>query len=189
MGKKIYNIHADLIDQSRKGDVLAQRELYLAYKKAMFNTCYRIVGNYDDAEDVLQDAFVSAFKNLGSYHGEATFGAWLKRIVINKSINFHNKRRMQTVEISEAQENVEDIVVEPDQLTVERVKRAIEQLPYGYRTVLSLYLMEGYDHAEIAGILSISESTSKSQYNRAKSKIREILTKQDEWQLRTVYSR
>ena len=178
MGQEVHNIHGDLIDRSLVGDAHAQKALYLAYKKAMFNTCYRLVGDYNDAEDVLQDAFISAFKNLRSYKGDATFGAWLKRIVINKSINFLNKSRIRTVEIQqEEHDSAEETVIEPDKLTVERVKSAIEQLSDGYRTVLSLYLIEGYDHAEIASILSISESTSKSQYNRAKNKVREILAK------------
>lgn len=148
----------------------------------MYNVSYRITGNEDDAADVLQEAFISAFKNLDSYRGNATFGSWLKKIVINKAINELKKRRTEMLpedghwdvpEENEEQEYAEE-------LTVEKVKRTILQLPDGYRSVLSLYLLEGYDHQEIAEILGVSESTSKSQLNRAKSRLRELLGEQHE---------
>ncbi|MEM7110230.1 MAG: RNA polymerase sigma factor, partial [Bacteroidota bacterium] len=157
------------------GDAYAHKELYRAYSKAMFNTCLRIIKDVNDAEDILQDSFVSAFKNLRSYKGDATFGAWLKRIVVNKSINFLNRQKVDFVDLDLHMPLIEEPEFEPDRLTVKRVKRAIEELPAGYRAVLSLYLFEGYDHAEIASILSISESASKSQYSRAKSKVRKLL--------------
>ena len=176
MEQNVHNIHADLVDRCLEGDSAAQYQLYHLYAKAMFNICYRIVNDHDDAEDVLQDAFVSAFKGLGSYHGEATFGAWLKRIVINKSINFLNKKRIEVVTLEEGPEDyVEEENTIVDHLTVNRVKEAIGRLPDGYRVVFSLYLLEGYDHGEIAQVLGITESTSKSQYNRAKKKIKELL--------------
>lgn len=151
----------------------------MAYKNAMYNTCLRIVKDINDAEDVLQDSFISAFRNLASYKGDASFGAWLKRIVVNKSINFLNRSKLDVVDLDENYDPSEEIKIEPDKLTVGRVKAAIDQLPSGYRSVLSLYLFEGYDHSEIATILSISESTSKSQYNRAKNKVREIITRNE----------
>jgi len=172
------NIHDDLINRCRAGDRDAHYRLYGLYARSMFNVSFRITGREDDAEDALQEAFISAFKNLDSYRADATFGAWLKRIVINKSINLVKKRRHEFFP-----EDPEWDVAEPDLqdeymdgLTVDRVKKAIEGLPAGYRTVLSLYLLEGYDHQEIAEILGITESTSKSQLNRAKSKLRERLT-------------
>jgi len=144
----------------------------------MYNVGYRITGNGEDAEDVLQEAFISAFKNLDRYRGDATFGAWLKRIVVNKSINALKKRRHELLHGDEGWDVSEE---EPagdykEGLTVDRVKKAIEELPDGYRSVLSLYLLEGYDHQEIAEILGITESTSKSQLNRAKGKLRQKLT-------------
>lgn len=178
MGKEVHNIHQDLIDRCLVGDAYAYKQLYMAYKNAMFNTSIRIVKDFNDAEDILQDSFVSAFKNLRSYKGDATFGAWLKRIVINKSINFLSKNKIDFDKIENDVGVQEEVEIEPDKLTVKRVKAAIEQLPPGYRSVLSLYLFEGYDHSEIASILSISESASKSQYSRAKSKVREILNLQ-----------
>ena len=172
------NIHQDLIDRSLKGDGIAQSKLYGLYSKAMYNVCLRITNNEDDTKDVMQEAFISAFQNLGSYKGEASFGAWLKRIVVNKAINHIKRKRVEFTElnpgIDEMQEEQPDLTNEQE-LTVEKIKNAIVKLPDGYRLVFSLYLLEGYDHQEIAGILNISESTSKSQFNRAKKKLRELI--------------
>lgn len=174
------NIHQDLIKRSQEGDGDAQNKLYMLYSKAMFNTCLRITNNYDDAEDVLQEAFVSAFKNLLSFRSDSSFGAWLKRIVINKAINHVKKKHL---EVSEFDIERHDLTIHQDEqidynentFEVNRIREAMKNLPEGYRLVFSLYLLEGYDHQEIAGILGISESTSKSQYNRAKKKLRELL--------------
>lgn len=143
----------------------------------MYNVGFRIVQNEEEAQDVLQEAFISAFRNLDGYRGDATFGSWLKRIVVNKALNAVSRRRFEPIP-----ENEDWDIAEPDndvtyrgELSVDRVKKAISQLPEGYRAVLSLYLMEGYDHQEIAGIMGITESTSKSQLNRAKAKLRELL--------------
>jgi len=144
----------------------------------MYNVAHRIVGNEDDATDVLQEAFISAFRNLESYRADATFGAWIKRIVVNKSINALQRRKFEPIPDDDRWDVAEEEAPTEygDGLTVERVKKSIEQLPDGYRSVLSLYLLEGYDHQEIGEIMGISESTSKSQLNRAKSKLRELLT-------------
>jgi RNA polymerase sigma-70 factor (ECF subfamily) len=170
-------MHEELIARCRAGDRQAHYSLYKMYSKAMYNVGYRITGNEDEAEDVLQEAFINAFRNLDSYRGDAAFGAWLKRIVVNKAINAVKKKKHTPIPEDENWDVSDD---EPaadygDGLTVERVRQGIEQLPAGYRTVLSLYLLEGYDHQEIAEILGISESTSKSQLNRAKNKLREYL--------------
>ncbi|GAA0891122.1 RNA polymerase sigma factor [Fulvivirga kasyanovii] len=180
MGEKFQNIHADVIARCLQGDRYAQSQLYKLYSKAMFNVCYRMTNNFDDAEDVLQEAFISAFKNLQSYKGDAAFGAWLKRIVINKAINFIRKKQ---VEFAEVQDNIADEEPAPVEyssamMDIDRIKRAMTQLPDGYRLVFSLYLIEGYDHSEIAQILGITESTSKSQFNRSKKKLKEILQKE-----------
>ena len=145
----------------------------------MFNVCFRIVNDREDAEDVLQDAFITAFKNLKSYKGDASFGAWLKRIMINMSINFVKKKHLDTLSLDEQYENIREEESTHEQVySVEAIHKAIQQLPDGYRMVFSLYLLEGYDHGEIAEILNITESTSKSQYNRSKVKLRELIKKQ-----------
>lgn len=177
MEQLVLNIHEDLIARCKAGDRDAHYRLYKLYSRAMFNVCYRITRSEDDAEDALQEAFISAFRNLDSYRGDAAFGAWLKRIVVNKAINVLKKKKHELIPDDEQWDvaDVDDTAEYREDLTVERVKKAIEQLPDGYRAVLSLYLLEGYDHEEIGEILGISESTSKSQLNRAKSKLREVL--------------
>ncbi len=144
----------------------------------MYNVGFRIVNNSEEAEDVLQDAFISAFNNLERYRGDSTFGAWLKRIVINKAINYLNKKKPERMPEDDRWDVREEEVVDELEgfpFTVEKVRAAIEALPDGYRSVISLYLVEGYDHGEIAEILGITESTSKSQFNRAKKKLKELL--------------
>lgn len=158
------------------GEREAQYELYQLYSRAMFNTACRITGNEMDAEDVLQDSFVSAFKHLHGYKGNATFGSWLKRIVVNNAINLVRKRK---IVFEEMQENHAERMIEQEAAEllydVDQVRVSIDRLPEGYRMVLSLYLIEGYDHKEIAQILDITESTSKSQLNRAKKKLKELV--------------
>jgi len=142
----------------------------------MFNTALRITGEQEDAEDVLQEAFVSAFQNLRSYRAESSFGAWLKKIVINKALNHVQKNKKDLLVVKEIDREEIDWKEESEPLyAVEGIKRAMNNLPLGFRTVMSLYLFEGYDHKEISEILGITESTSKSQYKRAKDKLKTIL--------------
>jgi RNA polymerase sigma factor (sigma-70 family) len=172
-------MHDELIARCKAGDQDAHFHLYKLYSKAMYNVGLRITRSEEEAEDVLQEAFINAFRNIDSYRGDATFGAWLKRIVVNKAINAVNRKKHDPIPDVERWDlaDEEPVAEYGEGLTVDRVKRCIEELPDGYRTVLSLYLLEGYDHQEIAGIMGITESTSKSQLNRAKSKLRELLTK------------
>ncbi len=169
----------ELVDRCKEGDPQGFALLYQKYARAMYNTSLRIVANPNDAEDVLQEAFADAFRSLDEFHYKSTFGAWLKKIVVNRSINHLRSRKMGLIDIertnlghlpeeTEADEN--DI-----QLKVEDIKRAVLLLPTGYRTVLSLYLFEGYDHEEIAGILRISHATVRTQYMRAKQKLLRFL--------------
>ena len=144
----------------------------------MFNAALRIVNDEDEANDVLQESFISAFENLQSYRGDSAFGAWLKRIVINKAITHINKKKWERFPNDEKWDVKEEEpidIFESYPFTVEKVRSAIRELPDGYRTVLSLYLLEGYDHGEIAEIMGITESTSKSQFNRSKKKLKELL--------------
>lgn len=172
------DVNQHVINRCKDGDNRAQYELYKLYSKAMFNVSMRITNDYAEAEDVLQDAFVSAFKNLNSYKSEASFGSWLKKIVINASINAIRKRRSDLVPMDErVVGEVADEASHEDETEwqVEKIRRAIQKLPDGYRVVLTLYLLEGYDHAEIGEVLGVSESTSKSQYSRARKKLLEIM--------------
>ncbi len=130
-----------------------------------------------DAEDILQNSFVDVYTNLHKFNYQATPGAWIKRIVINNCINHLKKRRINFEEMSNVADVVEEITYTEDfNLEVNKIKSAMNLLSDGYRTVFSLYAIEGYDHSEIAQVLDISESTSKSQYHRAKQKIKTILS-------------
>ncbi len=170
------HIHAEIIDRCRQGDRDAHYQLYKLYSKSMYNIGYRIVNNEDEAKDVLQESFISAFLSLDRYRADATFGSWMKRIVVNKAINVLKRRKTEPLPEDESFDVPEESWSEEHfPFSVEQVKNAMEALPDGYRSVLSLYLLEGYDHSEIAEILGISESTSKSQFNRSKKKLREIL--------------
>ncbi len=176
MGAKQINIHADLIEACLQNDRVAQYKLYNLYAKAMLNVAFRICNDLEQAEDLLQESFISAFKNLSSFKGTASFGSWLKRIVVNTSLNYLRSKKLEFEELEEGSGAFEEDVDDGNQdFTVNQVKQGIAQLPTGYRLVLSLYLLEGYDHSEISEVLNISESTSKSQYSRAKIKLREII--------------
>ncbi len=161
------------------GNSLAMKELYRLYSKSMFNICCRMMNNTTDAEDMLQEIFIEAFSRLNTFRFESTFGAWLKRITINKCINELRRRKVQLEYRDQPfSEEVADEVESDNtcfELSVERIKHAMGLLPDGYRVVFSLYMLEGYDHEEIACILGISESTSKTQLMRARKKIVEIM--------------
>ena len=179
MEKQYQNIHQDLIDRCQKGDTRAQFEIYKVYYKPMYNVCLRMVGNAVEAEDVMQEAFLRAFTKLDTYEGVVSFGAWLKKIVINRSLDFLKKRKVKFEEINEKipDEEPEQLVI--SEIHMETLKKAIYQLSDGYRVVLTLYLLEGYDHEEIAQILGITNVSSRSQYMRAKQKLRELLKKEE----------
>jgi len=168
-----------LIDRCRRGDNRAQYELYRTYAKAMYNSCLRITGNTTDAEDVLQEAFIEAFTHLHTYRHEASFGAWLRRIVVNRAVNYLKKRKLFLPgHLPDEQETTEDEAYDTH-TDAQQICDAMALLPDGYRIVLNLYLLEGYDHEEIGQIMGITVSTSKSQYSRAKKKLAEILKKQE----------
>jgi RNA polymerase sigma-70 factor (ECF subfamily) len=172
------SVHLYLVDRCLEGDRKAQFELYKLYSKAMYNICRRLMGNEEEAKDVLQDAFVSAFTKLKTFNRESTFGAWLKRIVVNHCINALNKKRIRFEDIDENREPaIAEDTSEFDyaRAGAARIQSAIDKISDGCKTVLNLYLFEGYDHREIAGILNITESTSKAQYSKAKKRIRQIL--------------
>ena len=170
------NLHQDLLDGCKTGDQKAQFQIYKLYYKAMYNTSLRIVNDTMEAEDVMQESFLSAFEKIETYSGTVSFGAWLKKIVINRSLDALNKKKAIFEDIEShtgiKDESNDDFVRNEEvDVRVEEVKEAIERLPDGYRIILSLYLLEGYDHDEIAEILSISSSTSRSQLSRAKQKL------------------
>lgn len=172
--------HYDLVVECKKGERKAYHELYKLYAKAMYNICVRILNNTAEAEDVLQEAFLDAFTRIKDFRQETTFGLWLKQIVIHKAINCLRKRKVIFEDIAEV--DIEEVIdlnhaddIAEINFKVETVKEAMMLLPEGYRLVLSLYLLEGYDHEEISQILKISVNTSRTQFLRAKRKLIEIL--------------
>jgi len=163
---------AELISGCLLHDRLAQRLLYDRYKKAMYTLAYRITGDFDDANDVIQDAFLEVFKHLSQFRGEATLGAWIRQIVIRKA----TKKKKIVVWQNLDDSPVESINWADDNINIAHLETAILALPDGFRTIFVLAEVEGYTHKEIATMLSISEGTSKSQLFHAKRKLRIMLT-------------
>ncbi len=175
--------HQEIIDDCRQGNRQAQFELYRLYSKAMYNICLRMLKDDMDAEDILQNSFVDVFTKLHTFQHQSAIGAWIKRIVINNCINFLKKRRLDIEELNDNHINVtderpNDNDAEDYPMSIEQINQAVHLLPDGYRVVFSLYLFEGYDHKEIGEILGVTEATSKSQYSRAKKKLKHILSSQ-----------
>lgn len=169
------NIHQEIIDRCIEGDEKARFQLYKLYYRAMYSVSLRIVNNEVEAEDIMQEAFLKAFKKIDTYKGEVSFGAWLKKIVVNRSLDYLKRRKVYFEEINERTTDLPDYQMETKDVDVNTIKKAIQSLPDGYRVVLSLYLIEGYDHDEISQILGISNSASRTQLLRAKKKLRELL--------------
>jgi len=173
------NIHQSLIDKCRDKDRSAQFEIYGLYYKAMYNTSLRMVKDLDEAEDIMQESFLSAFEKIKTYSGTVSFGAWLKKIVINRSLDSLKKRRLSFEILEEGNIPDQEEGSDTDDISdrIEEIREAILRLPDGFRVVLTLYLLEGYDHEEIAQILDINPSTSRSQFTRARHKLVEMLKK------------
>lgn len=185
------NIHYKLIVKCKRGNSKAQFEIYKLYYKAMYNTSLRIVQDTAEAEDVMQESFLSAFNKLGTWSEDVEFGAWLKKIVINKSLDFLKKRKMKLSELEDKYiqlPNSEIEIIENTQGKINLIKDAVNKLPEKDRIILLMYLFEGYDHNEIGSILNIKPGTVRSQYSRAKEKLQVLINKnkihyKDEYQL------
>ena len=173
-------LQIDIIEQCKQNNRSAQLKLYNQYCDGMFIVAMRFVKDSMEAEDIVQEAFIKAFAKLNQYQAEVTFGAWLKRIVINKSIDCLKSRKQHLQELDEVHLKVVDSTYEnewlvADTITLDEIKSAIQKLPDKYRYVVMLYLVEGYDHQEISEILHISEVASRTQLSRGKSKLKELL--------------
>ncbi|MEX0359678.1 MAG: RNA polymerase sigma factor [Allomuricauda sp.] len=167
----------ELVEQCKANDRRAQMQLYKQYCEGMHVVAVRFVKDADDAEDMVQEAFIKAFQRIHQFKGEVTFGAWLKRIVVNRCIDFLKSKHQQKVELNEGHLRVsddEDWKV-ADGITLERVKKAMGGLPEKYRYVVQLFLVEGYDHSEIAEILGISDTASRTRLLRGKAQLKEKL--------------
>ncbi|WP_350287471.1 RNA polymerase sigma factor [uncultured Croceitalea sp.] len=167
----------ELVEQCKANNRKAQLQLYKKYCDGMFCVAMRFLKNADDAEDVLQESFIKAFQRIEQYKGEVTFGAWLKRIVVNGSIDFLKAKKQKLVELDEGYMHItEDGNWEvEDNIDLEKVKSAIQTLPENYRFVVQLFLVEGFDHSEISQILGISETASRTRLLRGKGHLKELL--------------
>ena len=151
-------IHREIIELSKAGNSKAQYQLYMLYSKAMFNICWHMMNGREEAEDMLQEGFTEAFMKLDTFRFESSFGAWLKRIMINKCINALKKKKLDLVSTEEnpaPDASHEQLDYEGIEMEVKKIHKAIEQLADGYRVILSLYLLEGYER-----------NITNTQYNR-----------------------
>jgi len=176
------NHHIDLLlEQCKNGNQQAQLTVYKRYYKAMYNTSLRIVKDSAEAEDVMQESFLSAFTKLESYSGEATFGSWLKRIVVNNSISSYNKRaRLKEDDLDDTLYKLEEdqgiTECDTNHLEVQRVLQTMNHLKENYRMALTLNLIEGYDYEEMSDILGISYANCRTTVSRAKESLRKKLS-------------
>ncbi len=182
MPEKYTNIHQHLIDDCRNGDTKAQFELYKLYYKAMYNTGLRILNNSQEAEDVMQEAFLKAFQKLDTYKEEVSFGAWLKKIVVNHSLDYLKKNKLDTDQMDEGRMQIADevgLAAEDEQVQqVQLIKRAISQLSENYRVIVNLHLIEGYDHDEIGEILGMTNAAVRTAFSRGRKNLQKILEEQ-----------
>ena len=170
----------EIIEKCKQNNRLAQMQLYNQYCNGMYIVANRFVKDAAEAEDVVQEAFIKAFAKLHQYKAEVTFGAWLKRIVVNKSIDYLKSKKQQVIALEEVHLKVidtpnDDKWLVDDAITITEVKNAINTLPEKYRYVVTLFLLEGYDHQEISEILKISQVASRTQLSRGKQKLQELL--------------
>lgn len=175
----------ELLDRCRHGDQRAQMTIYRKYSRAMYNTALRIVKDSAEAEDIVQECFLKAFEKLHTYEGTSTFGAWLKRIVVNYSINiFRKNQKYQSVSyedklkytIDDEQDGIGSTEQENNQ-GVLKILKAMNTLKENYRVALTLHLIEGYDYEEMCEILDISYANCRTTVSRAKESLRKKLEK------------
>mgnify|MGYP000317631184 CR=1 FL=1 len=164
-----------LLNKCKTGDQKAQLQVYRQYAQAMFNTSCAILDNKSDAEECTQEAFLRAFQSLNQFRADATFGAWLKKITINECLRKQRKLQLDFEHLDEGYHENEEASDNEVPYSMQQVKLALSKLPSGYRVVLQLYLLEGYDHEEIGQILEMKSATSRSQFLRGKKKLIKIL--------------
>ncbi len=174
------NIDLELVQRCRKGERKAQFELYQLYKDRVFNIAYRMANSQQDAEDITQMAFMRVFKKIDSFRGESAFSSWVYRLTVNVCINHFRKEKkkkeMVVNELSEQTTNLKTLKTNEQGSKMKPfLEKAIQALPAGYRMIFVLYDIEGYKHEEIAGMMNISEGTSKSQLHKARRELRQFL--------------
>jgi RNA polymerase sigma-70 factor (ECF subfamily) len=182
MVKNSVNIHEDLIEGCRHNNRKSQIQVYNLYYKAMYNTAFRIIKNSAEAEDIMQESFLTGFQKISDYKGDASFGAWLKRIVINRALD-ELKKKKENVSLEEAGiepfiDDTSENYLEALSYRTEQIRKGIEELGDDDRIIISLFLLEGYDHEEISQVMNISNNASRTRYSRARQRLRDWLKKQ-----------
>ena len=159
----------ELILQCKEHDSKAQGELYKRYNRILFAICLRYSPNFTEAEDNLQDAFITIFKKIGQYNGKGSFEGWIKRVTVNTVLQKYRKQRIFEHVDEDQIEDKEDLEIEEEEIPLQFLLKIIQELPDRYRMVFSMYVMDGYQHKEIAEMLGISDGTSKSNLARARA--------------------
>lgn len=174
---KTINLNTKIVENCKLNNAKAQMQLYDNYCDAMFSIAKRYMKDSFIAEDVMQDAFIKVFKNINSFKGEVTIGAWIKKIVINQCLDYLKKKKIELISIEQKElqlADANDWTVD-NKVDVTTITKTINNLPEKYKVILNLYLVEGYDHQEIAQVLNITEVNSRSQLMRGKNKLRSEL--------------
>ncbi len=168
----MYTTESEILEGCRNGERIAQKALYDQYKLQMYTLAYRITGNFEDAEDVLQEGFLKVFRSIDSFRGDSKAGTWIHTIMARTALG-RVKNKMQFTDL----EIVPEVADQSNYLSVESeyLEKAILALPDGYRSIFTLYEIEGFKHREIADMLDISENTSKSQLHKAKRMLQDKL--------------
>lgn len=187
----LFSQEAQLVKALRKEDPKAQRQLYDKYSTRMLALCFRYVCDDMAAEDVMVEGFLKVFEKIGQFSGEGSFEGWIRRIMVNEALGYLRKqKRILEDNISDEANSIPDYTQADQNLEVEELLALIEALPVGYRTVFNMYAIEGYAHMEIAQMLGITESTSKSQLHRARALLQKMVSNwEDDFKKKVNYEK
>lgn len=171
----------ELIEKCLKGDQRAQRALFDKFSRKMMSVCMRYIGDREHAEDVLQDGFVKVFTHLASFKREGSFEGWIRRTMVNTSLDYLRKQKNLAIDadISEAEFLAGEDEKVLSKMRVEQLMELISDMPPGYRTVFNMYAIEGYSHQEIAKELGVTESTSKTQFRKARTYLMSVIVERE----------
>jgi RNA polymerase sigma factor (sigma-70 family) len=184
--------HCILVKDCLKGKMAAQKQLYDFFSGSMLSVCYRYTKSMADAEDVLQEGFVKVFFNLHQYKSKGQLGAWIRRIMVTTAINYLKRNTRYQTELVFQDEHLHpvDSVAHPElKMEAKELADIIRQLPPGYQTIFNLYAVEGFNHVEIGKMLGIQESTSRSQYARARALLIQWIEQKNNGAKKTVYAK
>lgn len=174
-----------LIKRCKKKNVQAQEQLYRLYSSKLFSICLKYSNNYSNAEDTLQDAFITIFDKINQYKSQGSFEGWIKRITINTALQKYRKQKVFDI-INEDQIEEVEVQVDEEEISLDYLLDIIQQLPDRYRLVFNLYVLDGYSHKEVADMLEISVGTSKSNLARARKILKEKLEATQEPYVRSI---